>query len=151
MPNDQYSVLKQLFLTTESRSSTHRVEVLLHMLETCTSVFEACMQVAEFRCQTTADCCLRRCDHFDTHHYWHPHASVNSRHHHCCHGNQLLMQTTTTISTERHYHRTKSIFAYAVMTCPSVRHVRVTYLQNFFTIGQPQHSSFSIPNVMAIF
>ena len=44
----------------------------------------------------------------------------------------------------------------AGMRCLSVRHVRhvpkrVRYLQNFFTIGEPHSSSFSIPNGVAVF
>ena len=46
--------------------------------------------------------------------------------------------------------------AIAGMRCLSVRHVRhvpkrVRYLQNFFTIGEPHSSSFSIPNGVAVF
>jgi len=45
--------------------------------------------------------------------------------------------------------------ARCLSVCPSVRHTLVFcrngYLQTFFTIGYPHHSSFSVPNGIAIF
>ena len=48
----------------------------------------------------------------------------------------------------------RGLSRHAVSVCPSrscIVSKRITYLQHFFTVGQPHHSSYSIPNSMAIF